>query len=144
MKRASFIIQVIFAIVFFSILNWKQGLNYSTLRFNIIGFILISLIIYSEIMAHKKRVSNWEKIRMKGKTRFILYEYVLLRGGITSTLLILILSIKVTIGLLIICTVIPFFGVAAFAGNEEWKKCEEQYTISTLKSLADKIKVLRN
>ncbi|MCX6121526.1 MAG: hypothetical protein NTX44_07885 [Ignavibacteriales bacterium] len=144
MKRASFIIQVIVAIVFFSILNWKQGLNYSTLRFNIIGFILIALILYSEIMARKRRVSNWEKIRKKGKTRFILYEYVLLRGGITSTLLILILSIKVTIGLLIICTVIPLFGVVAFAGNEEWKKCEEQYTISTLKSFADKIKVLRN
>lgn len=144
MKRASFIIQFIFVIIFFSILYWKQGLNFSNLRFNIIGFILIALIVYSEIMAHKRRLSNWEKIRIKGKTRFILYDYVLLRGGIVSTLLILILSIKVTIGLLIICTVIPLFGVIAFAGNEEWKKCEEQYTISTLKSAAEKIKVLRN
>jgi hypothetical protein len=144
MKRASIIIQVIFIIIFFSILNWRQGLNISNLRFNIIGFILIALIFYSEIMAHKRRLSNWEKIRVKGKTRFILYDYVLLRGGIVSVLLILILSIKVTIGLLIICTVIPLFGVITFAGNEEWKKCEEEYTISTLKSLAEKIKVLRN
>jgi hypothetical protein len=144
MKRASLIIQVIFAIIFFSILNWKQGLNIPNLRFNIIGLIFIALIIYSEIIAHKRRLSNWANTRIKGKMRFILYDYVLLRGGIVSVLIILILSIKVTIGLLIICTVIPLFGVMAFAGNEEWKKCEEKYTISTLKSLAEKIKVLRN
>ncbi len=144
MKRKSLIIQIIIALIFISIIYWKQGFSFSNFRFNLIGFIIIALIFYSEILAHKRRLLNWEKIRVQGKTRFILFDYVLLRGGIVSTLLLLILSIKVAIGLLIICTVLPLFGVMAFAGNEEWKKCEEQYTISTLKSTAEKIKVMQN
>ena len=87
---------------------------------------------------------DWKNIRIQGKTRFILYDYVLLRGGIISILFILILSLKVTISLLLLCAVLPLCGVMAFAGNEEWKQCEEQYTISNLKSVADKFKVLRN
>jgi hypothetical protein len=144
MKRTSLIIQFIFAVIFFSILYWKQGFMFANLRFNLIGFIVIALIFYSEILAHKRRLLNWEKIRIQGKTRFILFDYVLLRGGIVSILLLLILSIQIKIGLLIICTVVPLFGVLAFVGNEEWKKCEELYTISTLKSVADKIKILQN
>jgi hypothetical protein len=144
MKRTSLIIHLLFVIIFFSIIYWKQGFSFSDFRFNFIGLIFIALIFYSEILAHKRRLLNWEKIRIQGKRRFILVDYVLLRGGIISTLLLLILSIQIKIGLLIICTVLPLFGVLVFAGNEEWKKCEELYTISTLKSVAEKMKVLQN
>ncbi len=95
-------------------------------------------------MAHKRRMSNWNNIRSSGKTRFILYDYVLVRGGIVFVLFILFLSLKVSIGLLIVCSILPLFGVIAFAGNEEWKQCEEQYTIATLRSVANKFKVLQN
>jgi hypothetical protein len=143
MKRTT-LIEIIFVFIMLSIFYWKHLFNYSSLRYGIIFSILMILIVHSEKLAHKRRLLNWEKKRIEGKKRFILYDYVLLRGGIVSTLLILVLSIKVPIDLLIICTIIPLFGVIAFAGNEEWKKCEEQYTISTLKSVAEKIKVLQN
>ena len=143
MKRTT-LIEIIFVFIMLSILYWKHLFSYSSLRFGIIFSIIMFLIVHSEKLAHKRRLLNWEKKRIEGKKRFILYDYVLLRGGIVSTLLISFLSIKVPIDLLIICTIIPLFGVIAFAGNEEWKKCEEQYTISTLKSVAEKIKVLQN
>ena len=144
MKKTSLLVQIISALIIFTIFYWKNMLSASNVRFSIIGYIIIFLIIYSENLAHKRRLLDWKKIRIQGKTRFILYDYVLLRGGIISILFILILSLKVTISLLLLCAVLPLCGVMAFAGNEEWKQCEEQYTISTLKSVADKFKVLRN
>ena len=145
MKRTT-LIGIIIIIIMVSIIYWNHLLNYSysSLIYGIIFYILMTLIIHSEKLAHKRRLLNWDKKRIEGKARFILYDYVLLRGGIVSTLLILVLSIKVPIDLLIICTIIPLFGAIAFAGNEEWKKCEELYSISTLKSTAEKIKVMQN
>ena len=144
MKKTSLIVQIISALIIIPIFYWKDMLSTSHIRISIIGYIVIFLIIQSERLAHKKRLSDWKNIRIQGKTRFILYDYVLLRGGIISILLILILSLKVAISLLLVVTVLPLFGVMAFAGNEEWKQCEEQYTISTMKLVADKFKVLRN
>ena len=144
MKRKSTVIQILFVAVSTSLMLWQRMFKLSDLKFYIIALIIVALIMYSENMAHKRRMSNWQKIRSAGKTRFILYDYVLIRGGIVSVLLILILSFKVSIGLLIVCSILPLFGVIAFAGNEEWKQCEEQYTIATLRSVADKFKVLQN
>ncbi len=144
MKRKSTVIQILFVAVSFSLLHWQRMVNLSDLKFYIIALIIIALIMYSENMAHKRRMSNWNNIRSFGKTRFILYDYVLIRGGIVCVLLFLILSLKGSIGFLIICSILPLFGVIAFAGNEEWKQCEEQYTIATLRSVADKFKVLQN
>ena len=144
MKRKSTVIQILFVVVSFSVLHWQHMFNWSDLKFYIIAVIIVALIMYSENMAHKRRMSNWNKIRSSGKTRFILYDYVLIRGGIVSVLIILLLSFKISIGLLIVCTILPLFGVIAFTGNEEWKQCEEQYTIATLRSVSDKFKVLQN
>ena len=144
MKRKSTVIQILFVAVSTSLMLWQRMFKLSDLKFYIIALIIVALIMYSENMAHERRMSNWQKIRSAGKTRFILYDYVLIRGGIVSVLLILILSFKVSIGLLIVCSILPLFGVIAFAGNEEWKQCEEQYTIATLRSVADKFKVLQN
>jgi hypothetical protein len=94
--------------------------------------------------AHRRRMSEWANIRLKGKARFILFDYVLLRGGSISILIILILSLKVSITLLIICSVIPLLGVSAFAGNEVWKQCEQSYALTRLKSIAEKMKILQN
>ena len=144
MKRKSTVIQILFVAVSTSLMLWQRMFKLSDLKFYIIALIIVALIMYSENMAHKRRMSNWQKIRSAGKARFILYDYVLIRGGIVSVLLILILSLKVSIGLLIVCSILPLFGVIAFAGNEEWKQCEEHYTIATLRAVADKFKVLQN
>ena len=143
MKKTS-LIEFIFVTILFALSYWKLQFNISNFRFGLIFLILFAFIVYSEKLAHKRRMSNWKKIRSAGKARFILYDYVLIRGGIVSVLLILILSFKVSIGLLIVCSILPLFGVIAFAGNEEWKQCEEQYAIATLRSVADKFKVLQN
>ncbi|MDD8016930.1 MAG: hypothetical protein PHP42_01020 [Bacteroidota bacterium] len=135
---------IFFIILTYGIIVWNHALQLSDLRVTIIGLMLIGLIYYLEKMEHQRRLLHWDTIRSKGKIRFILYEYVLLRGGIVSLFIILVLSMKVTIGLLIIYSLLPLFGELVFAGNEVWKQCEEHYIISTLKSAAEKIKILNN
>ena len=144
MKKTSIIVQVISALIIMSIFYWKNIFSASNIKISIIGYIALYLVIQSERLAHKRRMLDWKNVRIQGKKRFILYEYALSRGGIISVLLILILSLKVTISLLLVITVLPLFGVMAFVGNEEWKQCEEHFTISTMKMAADKFKVLRN
>jgi hypothetical protein len=144
MKRKSTAIQILFVALSFLLLHWQRMVNLSELKFYIVALIVVSLIMYSEKLAHKRRISNWEKVRILGKARFILFDYVVIRGGIVSILLILILSLKISVGLMIVCSILPLFVVLAFAGNEEWKQCEEQYTIETLRSVADKFKVMQN
>jgi len=55
-----------------------------------------------------------------------------------------ILSIKVSITLLIICSFIPVLGIMAYAGNETWNRCEQSYSQAKMNSVAEKIKIMQN
>ena len=144
MRRSNIIIYLAVYAVSFALLLWKHVTRLSDFRYGVIGLILFGVALYWETKARENRLANWNSIRIQGKVRFILIDYVLLRGGIVSLLILLILSTKVTIGLLVIASVIPLLGGTAFVGNEEWKYCEEQYIISTLKSAAESMKAIQN
>jgi hypothetical protein len=144
MKRIELIFVGILIVLVYSMLLWNGTLKYYDLRIFIIGAILYWYVYRSEKGAQKRRVLEWGTIRAKGKTRFILFDYVLVRGGVLSALIILILSLKIPMSLLIICSVLPLLGVTAFAGNEVWKKCEQEYMITILKTAAEKMRVLQN
>ncbi len=116
----------------------------SLLRGDAIGAIVLILIYCFGKIIQRDRMAHWKEIRKKGKQKFILYDFVLLRGGIISLLLLLILSYAVTISIIIICSVIPLLGVCAFVGNEIWKQCEMHYSQKALKSVSDKMKVMSN
>ncbi len=144
MKAKTIITYCVVTAVMFSILFWRHAIKLSDFRFYCIAAILIGYIYYTETLAQKRRMLNWETIRSKGKVYFVLVEYVIYRGGIISVLIVLILSIKITITLIIICSIIPLLGVIAFAGNEIWKQCEESYSSSKLNSIVEKIKISQN
>ena len=144
MKAKSIITFCVVSGVMFSILFWRHAVKLSDFRFYCIALILIGYISYNETLAQKRRMLNWETIRSKGRMHFILFDYVVFRGGTISILITIILSIKVTITLIIICSLLPLLGVMAFVGNEIWKQCEESYSLAKLNSVAEKIKILQN
>jgi hypothetical protein len=144
MKAKSIIIFCVVSGVMFSILFWRHAVKLSDFRFYCIALILIGYISYNETIAKKRRMLNWETIRSKGRIHFILFDFVFIRGGIISILITMVLSIKVMITLIIICSLLPLLGVMAFAGNEIWKQCEETYSLAKLNSIAEKIKILQN
>jgi len=144
MKAKSIIIFCIASAAMLSILLWYHAIQLSEFRFYCIASILIGYISYNETLAHKRRMLNWATIQSKGKMHFILFDYVIYRGAVISILITLILSIKVKITLIIICSIFPLLGVMVFVGNEIWKQCEESYSSIKLNSVAEKIKILQN
>jgi hypothetical protein len=144
MKRLELIFVCILSVIVYSILLWNGTFKYYDLRIFLIGAILYWYIHRSEKGAQQRRALDWGIIRTKGKTRFILFDYVLVRGGFLSAFIILILSLKIPMSFLILYSVLPMLGVTAFAGNEVWKKCEQDYMIMILKTTAEKMRVLQN
>jgi hypothetical protein len=144
MKKSYLIVYLIVYALSFAVLYSKHLTHLSDFRYGIVVLILIGTLFYSETLARNRRLNNWGEIRLQGKARFILMDYVVLRGGIISLLILLLLSTKVTIGLIILASVVPLLAAIAFVANEEWKYCEEQYVISTLKSMAENIKAIQN
>jgi hypothetical protein len=142
-KKRIIIYLVCFASIFF-ILVWIKKFTFSEIRLNFIILIVLVYVYYSEMIAHKRVMSDWENIRKKGKTQFILLKYVLLRGCTVSVLIILLLTLQIRMSLWLVCPFIPLLGVFAYAGNEVWNQCEERYGITRMKSVAEKMKILQN
>jgi hypothetical protein len=144
MKAKSIISFCVVSAIMLAILFWQHAIHLSEFRFYGIIAILLGYVSYAESLAQKRRLLNWEIIRLNGKTRFILLDYVVIRGGSLSILIALIISIKVKITLIIICSILPVLGVIAYVGNEIWKQCEEHYSSAKLNSIAEKMKLLQN
>ncbi len=108
-------------IIFFILLSIFLFLT-NTLFYNIIDVIIVLLLLatvsWLENFFHKKRVSQWEHIRTKGKWYFIFLHFVLLRGIIISTVLTFLLFSKTSIVLLLLCVIVPLLALMVFAGNE--------------------------
>jgi hypothetical protein len=110
----------------------------------IIAFAIIFIAVFYgklEAKSHRHHLNTWEKIRASGKWSFILTRYILLRGIILSVILIgpvisaLQLS-SVILWILIFC-LIPLFGYMMYQGYEEWKDCEQEIHIASLRQVAE-------
>jgi hypothetical protein len=133
------------ALLGFAIATYMDGqINFTAIKMQLIFLAAVGVLSYAEWEAQKKRVAQWATIRKKGRARFILMDFVLLRGGIFSAVLLYVLSSKVTLGLLIVVSILPVLAVIAFAANELWKRSEEEYVVASMKMAAENIKVMRN
>ena len=110
----------------------------------IIAFAIIFIAVFYgkiEAKSHRHHLNTWEKIKSGGKWSFIVTRYILLRGIILSVILIgpaistLQLS-TVILGILMFC-LIPLFGYMIYRGHEEWKDCEQEIHIASLKQVAE-------
>ena len=144
MNKKRIIVNGIFSAMVLLLLVWKGVFAISDGRLYIISMIIFAYISYSEAIDQRRRILDWENIHHIGKTRFILLEYVIYRGGTISVLIILLLSLKIQMTVLLLCSVLPLLGVSAIAGNEVWKQCEEGHSAMILKSAAEKMKISQN
>ncbi len=141
-KKRIFIYAIFFIMIFILVGGVKNTI--SDIRLYLIVLMVLAVVLYFEKIDHKRRISEWEKIREKGKLRFILLEYVLFRGCSVSVFILLLLTLKLRLTLWLVCPFIPLLGVCAYAGKEIWNHCEENYSVTRMKSLAEKMKILQN
>ncbi|HUI65703.1 MAG TPA: hypothetical protein VL126_12755 [Bacteroidota bacterium] len=90
---------------------------------------------------HLRNLTFWEAIRQHGRLQFIMIRYLILRGGILTTIILLpLLKTFYTwtqsegwfalIAAIVLMTVI-------YLGNEEWKNCEREYETRLLRHAAE-------
>lgn len=101
-----------------------------------------------ESYTHKQYMETWSVRRPRGKWRFVLTQYVLIRGGL---LLIVFAGTMFTqppitaetlmfIGFL----VIAFLALMAYLGHESWNQCEREYQVQLLRGAAERIRTASN
>jgi len=73
--------------------------------------------------------------------RFILGRYLFLRGGILFVVLFLAFYAAIRLSSLVSVILLSTFAVIVltlfFVGREEWKVCEEEFQVSTLREAAE-------
>lgn len=125
------------------LLEQTSTVNATSFSFLLGTLILIPALGWIETRNHERRVANWEQIREKGKLIFILTRFVILRGAIIGTILVLFLRSKAPLSSIFEITV-PLVALGfAFVGYQEWQNCELEYGILSLKSAAERIETRR-
>ena len=118
-------------------------INLSVLSFMIGALLLIPALAWVETRSHQYYVSRWERIRDKGRFMFIFIQYVLVRGLILSTALVLFLRAKGQLSSLELVGVVVILIAIAAVGNQEWENCQQESRVLALKSAAERLKTLR-
>ena len=144
MKSLGLRLYIVMCFISATILLWSKVLEFSDIPFTLISIFAVGILFYVENLAHKRRLQHWGVIREKGKGNFILFHFVLYRGAMISVVILLILATKVTVGLIVVCSVLPLLAITALAGLMVWKECESAYEIATLRSAAETVKIMRN
>ncbi len=108
-----------------------------------VGSIVVISLFWQrvEAAAHIRHMYTWAIRRVRGKWRFIITRYILLRGSILFV---------ITMGPSYVNASLPFlfswvtFGVVAafvllfaYLGYEEWSSCEEDFEIQALRLAAE-------
>jgi hypothetical protein len=94
-----------------------------------------------EMKSHQQHIHNWSILREQGMFRFILGRYLFLRGGILFVVLFLAFYAAIRLSSLVSVILLSTFAVIVltlfFVGREEWKVCEEEFQVSTLREAAE-------
>lgn len=130
--------------VFAAIYSWQNGESLPELRFYLLSLIAMAYIYSAEMAFQRLRMKQWEETRSLGRTRFVLWDYVLLRGGGASVILLLLLSLKVTISLIVLVSVLPLLALMVIVGNIVWNDCEHQYQEAVYRATATSFAVQQN
>jgi small-conductance mechanosensitive channel len=82
---------------------------------------------------NRKYDANWETIPTKGKRRFVIMHYVLLRGVIITVVAIMYALQLASLWSLLLCVAIPVMWVMASAGSDEWRRREMDFIVDSVK-----------
>jgi len=116
-------------------------------KFLFIGPLLFIVIFWRRIetKAHKNHLKEWDDLQPRGKWYFILTRYVLYRGTLLFAVLIApaipfstaAVSVLAFAGIFLLATLVYF-------GNDEWRNCEEEIQILTLRQTGEFIASKKN
>jgi hypothetical protein len=96
----------------------------------------------AEATAHTRHVESWQSHRQRGKRRFVIVNYLFLRGGVL--LVVLLGPLWGTLGFSTedrgyLATVILMLAIiTVYLGREEWDTCEQEHKALTLKHAAER------
>ena len=112
---------------------------------------LVILVVYGkqiELAFHNIDIQNWSILRTHSKIYFIVTRYVLFRGivlfilfvfpALTTVELSKVIFIAAVSGFLLLASILIYFG------REEWKNCEQEYTIQVLKNAGEQARIIQN
>ena len=94
-----------------------------------------------ETKSHKRNLQDWLRRRRQGRLRFVLLQYLLLRGG--TLFVVLVLAFYASVGLsalafiVLLSSFVPIFLILFWMGREEWKTWEEEFEILALRHAAE-------
>ncbi|MBM4162115.1 MAG: hypothetical protein FJ217_13590 [Ignavibacteria bacterium] len=146
MAKRYILLALLFGLVCVNLLLDSFSSEHSGLIGRFIPPIAILLLVFLwrrvEAKAHKRHLEHWLTLRKRGKLRFVLRHYLLLRGGILF--IVLFLAFYAFIRLSVLVSIILFLTFALIVltlfwmGLEEWKSCEEECEILALRQAAEK------
>lgn len=109
-------------------------------------FLLAYLWWRMENRQHQKNLEEWGSIRRDGRTHFILWRYILRRGGVIVLVVfgLFFKTFVLTYPVLVVlsATLLLMAVTLVLMGNEEWKTCEREFEILTLRRAAEQSRKL--
>ena len=119
-------------------------------RFISAGAIIIIAFFWQRIESatQKRYLESWPHHRSRGKWRFILTHYVLIRGTILFMLFAgpMLPSIKLMMstGIIILASAALLALLLMYLGHEAWTKCEQDYEVQMFRQAAEQSRVAAN
>lgn len=116
--------------------------------------VLVSIIGISffgksiDTILHNHSMEYWTTFSSKGKWYFIATRYIVLRGIVLFLLFVFPLLVSVRLSVIVlfaaVCGYIFFAVFLSYFGIEEWKRCEHENVIRSLKETGERLRAVQN
>jgi len=105
------------------LLDKASLVNGTTFSILIIVLFVVPSLVWFESYTHRRRVEQWERIAKKGRSVFIIFWYVLIRGAVLSAILMYALRGNPPLEIVHEITIPVIALVMGFIGYQEWENC---------------------
>jgi hypothetical protein len=97
---------------------------------------------------HNFDLQDWHILRNRSKWYFVLTRFILLRGIVLFTLFALPMvsgvTFSTTVFIALAISFIVIVAIVTYFGLDEWKNCEQDYTIRLLKNAGEQARIVQN
>lgn len=101
-----------------------------------------------ESYTHKRYMDTWAMRRLRGKSRFIVTHYVLIRGGVLFAAFVGPMFTRPPIMgemmIFILSSLAACLALMVFLGRQSWTQCEREYEVMILRGAAQRIRTANN
>ncbi|MCL4538486.1 MAG: hypothetical protein M1378_02620 [Bacteroidetes bacterium] len=126
--------------------------EWATIFSRIVGAAVILAVAFFwrriESYTHKRYVEAWSVRRSRGKWRFVITQYVVIRGGLLFAVFAgPMFTQPPTTGetlAFIVFSLVAFLALMVFLGSESWSQCEREYEVQLLRGAAQRIRTASN